>query len=408
MHRKWVENEGKGWVRQGIISEGQYTEIVALYPEKKHAANLFAILGGILVGLGILSFVAANWQTIPQLVRLGLILLLMLGFYGFGHLFFRRGQEGTGTALIGVGLISFGAGIFLTAQMYQLSGDQSVSLLIWSLAGTSLMWLYRSRFMFILSLVIVQIGQISLYASYRDFSFAIFAVLIFGLSTYAWRRKDSWMVLLGTASIIIQSLFLLGYLGASIKWSLLIFAAVYTFGDWMKDKNLKQSLQGISLVSAYIFAAAVAIAFNGKYDVPDIMGIHPLVFIPIFAVLLMVSVFLKRRNHAPATAAVDWIIFLPLFYVGKTMDIYYLLDMSIFSLAVLLRGYKAQWRNLINAGTALFLISILIAYGKLVWGFMNKSIFFIIGGAILFGLSWLLNRQKNEVLKTDSRGEKNE
>jgi LPXTG-motif cell wall-anchored protein len=36
------------------------------------------------------------------------------------------------------------------------------------------------------------------------------------------------------------------------------------------------------------------------------------------------------------------------------------------------------------------------AYIKLTWNFMDKSLFFIIGGILLLGLSWLLNRRRNK------------
>jgi LPXTG-motif cell wall-anchored protein len=38
------------------------------------------------------------------------------------------------------------------------------------------------------------------------------------------------------------------------------------------------------------------------------------------------------------------------------------------------------------------------AYGKLTWSFMDKSMFFIIGGVLLLALSWVLNRRKNRFL----------
>ncbi|UUZ84479.1 DUF2157 domain-containing protein [Paenibacillus sp. P26] len=93
MSRKWVEKEGPGWVERGIVTRDQVDRILALYEDKKHAARLLPVLGSILVGLGILSFIAANWQDIPRLVRLALIVVLMAGFYGSGERAVRSGEQ---------------------------------------------------------------------------------------------------------------------------------------------------------------------------------------------------------------------------------------------------------------------------------------------------------------------------
>ncbi|UUZ89377.1 DUF2157 domain-containing protein [Paenibacillus sp. P25] len=97
MSRKWVEKEGPGWVERGIVTRDQVDRILALYEDKKHAARLLPVLGSILVGLGILSFIAANWQDIPRLVRLALIVVLMAGFYGSGERAVRAAATGSGS-----------------------------------------------------------------------------------------------------------------------------------------------------------------------------------------------------------------------------------------------------------------------------------------------------------------------
>jgi len=68
--------------------------------------------------------------------------------------------------------------------------------------------------------------------------------------------------------------------------------------------------------------------------------------------------------------------------------------MFLFSLYVLWRGYSEEWRMKINIGTVLFIATTMIAYFKLTWSFMDKSLFFIIGGVLLLLLGWLLNRRR--------------
>src|SRR5690349_1622782 len=108
MSRKLLETEGPAWVQKGIISPEQHQQLLALYPEDKNAIGLLPLLGSMLVGLSALSLVAANWQGLPEFVRLGLLLLSMVGAYATGDYFLRRGNGAVGIGLTGLGLILFG------------------------------------------------------------------------------------------------------------------------------------------------------------------------------------------------------------------------------------------------------------------------------------------------------------
>src|SRR5690606_41806800 len=85
MSRKWLEKEGRRWLGLQIITQEQLEQILKLYPSKKFGIGVLPIFGGLLVGLGVLTFVAANWQEIPQWFRLGLIIAVMCGFYWSGE-----------------------------------------------------------------------------------------------------------------------------------------------------------------------------------------------------------------------------------------------------------------------------------------------------------------------------------
>ena len=89
MSRKLLETEGPDWVQRGIITEAQRTQLLDLYPVEAPAIGLLPLLGSLLVGLSALSVVAANWQGLSELVRLGLLLGALGGAYAGGE-YFRR------------------------------------------------------------------------------------------------------------------------------------------------------------------------------------------------------------------------------------------------------------------------------------------------------------------------------
>ena len=122
MSRKFLDTESPGWVTDGIISEAQRQQLLARYPPEAQALGLLPVLGSVLVGLSGLSVVAANWPALPAVLRVALLLGSLLGAYGAGAYFLRRGNPDLGHGLIGLGLILFGVSIILTSQLFQLVG----------------------------------------------------------------------------------------------------------------------------------------------------------------------------------------------------------------------------------------------------------------------------------------------
>src|SRR5262249_42655259 len=87
-------------------------------------AGALAFLGAILVGVGVITFVAANHPGLPGWGRLGLITGGMLLAYGLGYwLCFERRAASIGGALLFLGALLFGADLFFVAQGYHLPAD---------------------------------------------------------------------------------------------------------------------------------------------------------------------------------------------------------------------------------------------------------------------------------------------
>ena len=66
---------------------------------------LALILGGILLGAGVLLFVAAHWDNVSPLARLGLVLAMLVFFHGLA-LLVRERFSGLATALHAIGTVS--------------------------------------------------------------------------------------------------------------------------------------------------------------------------------------------------------------------------------------------------------------------------------------------------------------
>lgn len=395
--RKWVETEGKQWVKLEIITPNQYEQILKLYTERNHAMGLIPLLGSILLGVGLISFIAANWQGIPEIFRLVMILIALCGFYYTGELFFKRNQEKLGIAFIGLGLISFGLGIILIAQMFHLQAYDVSSWIVWGIAGILLTYLYKSRYLFLLSLLIISITQWYSVMEFNHFSYVTFALMIAGMGTYVWNRKDFLVSWIFSISFIIQAIMLVEVNDWHFLWVFIPILLLYTWGDALPERAVTAPIQSAALISLYIFDLFFVLVIGNENllskDVHLLAKTFP--FLLSIAFIFILSIYLKIRSNKAVTGF-DWMLVPVLLYLPLQHDLVYILILFLFSSFLLWRGYVEEWRFKINVGTILFLSSTMAAYVKLTWDFMDKSLFFIIGGVLLLALSWVLNRRRNK------------
>ena len=129
------------WVTEELIEPDQRDRLHSYYQLdtlSASASNRFATvllsIGGILIGLGIIVFVAANWDGIPPTVRALGALSLMMGLQSLGlYLWQVKGRDRLATASLFIGEMVMGASIGLMAQWFQVSGKSSGLFLAWSL-----------------------------------------------------------------------------------------------------------------------------------------------------------------------------------------------------------------------------------------------------------------------------------
>lgn len=86
--RAALKSEIPIWVEKEILTESGAEQLTKQYELNKLAnesASLLAAvmftLGGLLLGGGVISFVAANWDSIPRNGKAGLLLALLIAFH---------------------------------------------------------------------------------------------------------------------------------------------------------------------------------------------------------------------------------------------------------------------------------------------------------------------------------------
>ena len=153
------------WERDGTITPEQAQAILARYPEDSvgfEAARRrqslvvgFSILGAALLGLGVITFFAANWNDIPRSVKLGALVAGVVLSYGAGFLLWQRlGYTAVGIALVLLGCIIYGAGVHLIGQIYHVPVDHPDLTAFWFLGVLPLAYITRSTPVMFLAIVL--------------------------------------------------------------------------------------------------------------------------------------------------------------------------------------------------------------------------------------------------------------
>lgn len=121
------------------------------------------ILGGILLGAGVLLFVAAHWNAVSPWSRFALVLAMLVFFHGLG-MGVRGRFAGLSTAMYAVGSIAAGAAIALVGQIFNMQEHWPAAVMLWGLCAAAGWWLLRDPFQQTLTLLLVPAWLISEWA----------------------------------------------------------------------------------------------------------------------------------------------------------------------------------------------------------------------------------------------------
>ena len=163
-----LEHEIELWLKEGIILPDQKERILARYrllrkaDEKAGSGKLIttiSILGSILVGAGVILFIASNWSAIPNWGRLFIVFSSMLASYGSGFYlrYEAKNYPKVGASLILLGSFIFGAGMFLIAQIYHITVHYPNGPLLWGLFVLPLAYLLRFKSLISLAILVLLI-----------------------------------------------------------------------------------------------------------------------------------------------------------------------------------------------------------------------------------------------------------
>lgn len=151
--RRGLERQAAEWVDAGILSDDQRREIIEFEEaavgrgHRNRVVTIMAVLGAVLVCLGLLLVVSQNWDQIGKAPKLITGIVLLIACYGGGY-WVRNGPLGlvrTGEALLLLGTGVFLGNLALISQQYHVAFNPAPLLLPVLCSAIAFAYLFASR-----------------------------------------------------------------------------------------------------------------------------------------------------------------------------------------------------------------------------------------------------------------------
>src|SRR5215831_6858592 len=135
-----VEKNLEQWVAAGVLDATTAARIREFEQSRRSTEGLrwpvllALALGGVLLCAGVLLFVAAHWDELSPGSRFSLVLLLVAAFPVAGAAMAER-FPALSVTFYAIGTVCVGAGVFLTAQIFNLEEHWPSGILMWSVGA---------------------------------------------------------------------------------------------------------------------------------------------------------------------------------------------------------------------------------------------------------------------------------
>ncbi len=402
------------WVEKGFISPEQRDKILSDYStvaEVRTKAGsgrlitVISVLGSVLVGLGIILFVASNWHLIPKIGKLALLFSTMIGAYGAGYYmrYVRQNYVKVGASLIFLGTMAFGANIYLIAQIYNISVHYPNGELLWVLGTLPLAYLLRFRMILTLALInlLIWLGM--------EASFWLRGPLYIDSPTAFIPLYLSAGLTLTAVGLAHRGSERFSYYHGPYLWLgtfVTMFSwYIFTFGDVFRSDFSAPSLVFFYAGMLVIFAGSLAVAFLfNRQEKTKWFAAEAASLIFLMAVIL----FLAFNNPV-----IDETVQGVARHYGSAVKsgVVTVLSLSsnlLFAAAIIgmiVLGFARKAAFYINVGLLFFVLDVIARYFDFFWKMLPRSLFFVIGGLMLIFGSLLLERKRKRVLASFSMKE---
>jgi len=369
------------WRRAGLLDEAteaairSYESAEAEPSGQRWQVILALVLGAILLGAGVLLFVAAHWDDVSPAGRLALV-MAMLALFHVAGIASRERFSGFATAMHALGTVASGGAIALVGQIFNMQEHWPAAIMLWAMCALAGWWLLGDEFQQTLALLLVPAWLISEWSYRAD----------------VYNGSD---VYLGRMLAVIAAVYLTAFLHSRRRVVLWILFAV----------------AGVALI-----VATVILSDGWNYNAWG----HNWGFVPLplrlgaFAILALCLAFgwaLNQRSSLPSVMvavvafALPWLTFTTTGNFGSSrvwthteprIGMYALVSAGCVFLAWW--GVQQASRAVVNYGIAAFALTVMWFYFSSVMDKLGRSFGLIVLGVLFLAGGWMLEMARRRLM----------
>lgn len=430
---QWLYQELPVLVSKGVLPEQSAEALRAYYgdvrsSDKKAAVIILcSVLGALLIGLGIISLFAHNWEELSRPVRtvLSLLPLIAVQTVGLWVMINRPASQALKEGVATFWSLMIAAAIALISQTYNIPGDTSTFVLVWMLLSAPLVYLLSSTIA-----AAIYVAGITAWTSYfwsepltAFFFWPLLAVVI---PHFIWSlRQETYGVRAGILAFVMAGGIYFGAaltLGRSwpMSWIVIgpaVAALFYLLGSsefkgisthWQRPLRVLGGL-GLFVLMLILTSRYPWEAISTNYEhgletiaswtaVPD----HVMTVLLVGGVTLFAAQFAKRQDWMRTLFGIVPLLALFCYSMGTFSPTFsmwlfnaFLLGLSVFRL---ITGIRMGSLGLINTGLLMLSALVLVRFFDSGFSFILKGIVFILIGIGFLVANVMILRRKGGAL----------
>lgn len=438
---KKLSEETKQWVNDGLLTSDQQAKIMGRYSgrmEYRRLINTITTLGSILIGLGIILFVASNWDKIGRPAKISLIFAVITLFHLASYYFryIKKEYVGLAEGFTLIGAFSYGAGIWLIAQIYQIHYNFSAGILFWIFGILPIAYIYRSWTVLSLSSILSFIWLASYQAYYprrEAYGFLLLLAPLVALS-YAHKQRFSLFVMIFTCAQWLAHFWFLQfsiknyYFERSILTPQLLLVAIYmALGFILYGLGMEHAKDNRLAVFTFLYKflgilfitlPSYSLTFSHHYHKYS-GGACPFAITILIGILVILAVLISSRLYRLSQEETDRkeIKIIYYFFAAGMLAVFVSLNWpkatSLFFNIILVAeilgfmylGFIKHSEGIFRLSIAIFFLNILSRYFDIFWKMLPRSLLFIFGGILLILGAIFAERKRREIEERMRSGE---